>query len=1015
MPAVTDGQHVDPPTLVPSLHASAQLVSSESHPQRTHPHAQHVLQPHSSSASPAVRHPPTLNPRPLRSIAPTNSSAPLQQPRRSDSYSDPYLSYISSSPASASQKQRTPSVIARGESISLARRAAATAKKRREEARAELERRGVRDGVETALEQLVGANASTRANVSQNKAKRLKRVKWTDQEVSALRQGVTRYGEGRWAVILREYATSFNPVRISVDLKDKWRNLSKTHKPYGSDTSPIPRRLMHSVGRDQLSQPTPVASLPSKAADDDITRGAAQMARGAAEMARVAQIGRHPRVTAPRQSPEVTEIKRTFAPALDVDVRQLTPQGAVSSVQAQVAPGEQSTVAATPQTADSNLATATAIAPPLVTPVENPELTSIAHEIVSKHDAGDLEAHRIENAMQDAANAVHAQEVHGEIQVEHVTIQEQELSSDAPVPSQVLSAEQAVQLQSEHANQQQEGGQHMYVQQQTRILEQEVANGQRQSAQVHHVEQQGRHLGNEQHMPIDPASQQQTQVAEQQVRIGQTSDLTHDQEVHVHQSHENIHIDTQQTERGSVNVDHMHVERVHEQIEAPASSAQQTGLVQASDTVIHNVEVVEQPNTQHQPLSESHGEGVLLQEISHRVSEPASNADIEEHLVYPQARNEQSQMGAHEIVQETVQQVAYQDVEHEVQQQAQYQEATAQESHMQAGEHVTIAEHEMERGNMPDEDETIEISYIPEPQTESQMEREDVIQPESTYERNECTSRDEHSAMGDVVDIAASQSQLVRIHEQVQDRGNLGSNGEGVNATDGVMVVDAIEAEASEGEVRRQPHVESAVVGDSTEQDNRVRLEMHAENDPMSVTQQVEAKFEVESAECNDLRAEEHALSASTEEEPVCSESARAMNALEQAGSVGEAGVVRVGQTFDIVGERGEFDMAGVAQSDEQRAERDPFEKGVIVENDIGYADTGGVECEDNGEARNCAKRARSSTGRLSGEDEFDENGSVDNRPFEGGEMKDMLSEAEDGQKRFEDESKRRKLVIDAG
>ena len=61
----------------------------------------------------------------------------------------------------------------------------------------------------------------------------------------------------------------------------------------------------------------------------------------------------------------------------------------------------------------------------------------------------------------------------------------------------------------------------------------------------------------------------------------------------------------------------MHAERVHEQIEAPQAGAMQTGPVQASDANIHSVEVVELPNTQHQPLRESHGEAALLQEISH--------------------------------------------------------------------------------------------------------------------------------------------------------------------------------------------------------------------------------------------------------------------------------------------------------------------------------------------------------------------------------------------------------------
>ena len=83
-------------------------------------------------------------------------------------------------------------------------------------------------------------------------------------------------------------------------------------------------------------------------------------------------------------------------------------------------------------------------------------------------------------------------------------------------------------------------------------------------------------------------------------------------------------------------------------------------------------------------------------------------------------------------MQETVQHVAYQYVGHGVQRQEQYNETTAQESYMQSGGHVTIAEHEIVRRNMPDEDETIEISFTSEPEMESYMERKDLIQPEST-------------------------------------------------------------------------------------------------------------------------------------------------------------------------------------------------------------------------------------------------------------------------------------------
>lgn len=143
------------------------------------------------------------------------------------------------------------SYVARGESISLARRAAANAKRRREEARFELERHGAADcdADQALLVSLIDSSAATRANVSQNKSKRSKRVKWSTEEVEALHEGVLKHGQGRWAVILRDYAHAFHPARISVDLKDKWRNILKLHSADNSkdhsqppmDVEPNPR------------------------------------------------------------------------------------------------------------------------------------------------------------------------------------------------------------------------------------------------------------------------------------------------------------------------------------------------------------------------------------------------------------------------------------------------------------------------------------------------------------------------------------------------------------------------------------------------------------------------------------------------------------------------------------------------------------------------------------------------------------------------------------------------------
>lgn len=71
--------------------------------------------------------------------------------------------------------------------------------------------------------------------MSQSKGKRAKRIKWRADEVQALREGVERHGEGKWAVILREYAERFHRGRISVDLKDKWRNMVKAKTGVATD------------------------------------------------------------------------------------------------------------------------------------------------------------------------------------------------------------------------------------------------------------------------------------------------------------------------------------------------------------------------------------------------------------------------------------------------------------------------------------------------------------------------------------------------------------------------------------------------------------------------------------------------------------------------------------------------------------------------------------------------------------------------------------------------------------
>ncbi|KAL9232272.1 hypothetical protein vseg_007400 [Gypsophila vaccaria] len=61
-----------------------------------------------------------------------------------------------------------------------------------------------------------------------NLQRRRERKMWTPQEEDALREGVQKYGKGNWKMILTD--NKFRQVfqgRIEVDLKDKWRNLTR--------------------------------------------------------------------------------------------------------------------------------------------------------------------------------------------------------------------------------------------------------------------------------------------------------------------------------------------------------------------------------------------------------------------------------------------------------------------------------------------------------------------------------------------------------------------------------------------------------------------------------------------------------------------------------------------------------------------------------------------------------------------------------------------------------------------
>ncbi|XP_051132133.1 uncharacterized protein LOC127252129 isoform X2 [Andrographis paniculata] len=62
--------------------------------------------------------------------------------------------------------------------------------------------------------------------VSTNLNRRRKPKKWSLFEEDALRAGVQKYGKGSWKVILTAYHDEFED-RTEIDLKDKWRNMTR--------------------------------------------------------------------------------------------------------------------------------------------------------------------------------------------------------------------------------------------------------------------------------------------------------------------------------------------------------------------------------------------------------------------------------------------------------------------------------------------------------------------------------------------------------------------------------------------------------------------------------------------------------------------------------------------------------------------------------------------------------------------------------------------------------------------
>lgn len=112
--------------------------------------------------------------------------------------------------------------------------------------------------------------AQTRPRKRRRPPVRRKTVRWSQREVDALLAGVRAHGVGKWAAILR-HSQVFNGVRTSVDLKDKWRNLTSPVRAAAlaassTNSAPIMSAQTCSAATPSSVAPVPIVSNPTAAA-----------------------------------------------------------------------------------------------------------------------------------------------------------------------------------------------------------------------------------------------------------------------------------------------------------------------------------------------------------------------------------------------------------------------------------------------------------------------------------------------------------------------------------------------------------------------------------------------------------------------------------------------------------------------------------------------------------------------------------------------------------------------------
>jgi hypothetical protein len=97
---------------------------------------------------------------------------------------------------------------------------------------------------------------------------------WLDEEVDALRAGVEKEGEGKWATILKANPEVFLD-RSAVDLKDKWRNLKgrstrTARKRVNGLDAPLSGRALALAAEAAAAAAAAAETAPSTDDDEDV-------------------------------------------------------------------------------------------------------------------------------------------------------------------------------------------------------------------------------------------------------------------------------------------------------------------------------------------------------------------------------------------------------------------------------------------------------------------------------------------------------------------------------------------------------------------------------------------------------------------------------------------------------------------------------------------------------------------------------------------------------------------------